>query len=125
MRNIFRMVRSVPPFVYILDLIEFAVVICIYAFSGEVKIGNIALIVFGFMVWTALSVLMFQQNSGDCELARPLDCRVKFTYGGKEHDVIYHLEAGWLRSKAAVRQGVIELVAEKYPLAVIESCEVI
>lgn len=125
MKTIFCMVRNVPPVVYVISIIAFVVVSCVYASRGEVKLGEIALMVFFFMVWTVLSVLMFQPNDGGCGLSRPLDCRVKFTYLGRTYDVVYHLDAGWLHSKPAVRRGVIELVAEKYPMAVIERCEII
>ena len=93
--------------------------------NGAEFMGSLVLMVFLFMVWTVLSVLMFQPTDDSCGLSRLLDCRVKFTYLGRKYDVIYHLDAGWLRSKAVVRQCVLEMVFETHPNAVIESCEII
>lgn len=125
MKTIFSMVRNVPRYVYIFNILMFAVIGYIYASRCEVNMGSLVLMGFLFMVWTVLSVVMFQPTDGDCELGRPLDCRVKFTYLGRKYDVIYHVAAGWLRSKAVVRQCVLEMVFETHPNAVIESCEII
>ena len=125
MKTIFGMVRNVPRYVYMFNILMFAVIGYIYASRCEVNMGSLVLMFFLFMVWTVLSVLMFQPTDDSCGLSRLLDCRVKFIYLGRKYDVIYHLDAGWLRSKAVVRQCVLEMVFETHPNAVIESCEII